>query len=73
MGTGSYNCKELVFSMHSEKNIHWLDRSFCWFWHTLSVAEGNVYNLVLTPFPRSNVLSVFSSADDLWLHLLLKI
>ena len=50
-----------------------MDRSFCWFWHALSVAEGNVYNLVLTPFPRINVSSVFSSADVLKLHLLLKI
>ena len=57
MGTGSYNCKELVFSMRSEKVIA------CWFWHALSVAEGNVYSLVLTPFPRINVSSVFSSAD----------
>ena len=65
MGTGSYNCKELVFSMHSEKSIRWLDRSFCWFWHALSVAEGNVYSLVLTPFPRINMSSLFSSADVL--------
>ena len=31
----------------------------------LSVAEGNVYSLVLTPFPRINMSSVFSSADVL--------
>ena len=65
MGTGSYNCKKLVISMHSEKSIRWLDRSFCWFWLALSVAECNVYSLVLTTFPRFNVSSVFSSADVL--------
>ena len=48
-----------MFSMHSEKVFT------CWFWHALSVAEGNVYGLVLTPFPRIKVSSVFSSADVL--------
>ena len=47
------------------KSIRWSDRPICWFWHALSVAEGNVYILVLTPFPRINVSSVFSSADVL--------
>ena len=73
MGTGNYNCKELMFSMHSEKEFAGRKGHFCWFWHALSVAEGNVYGLVLTPFPRINVSSLFSFADVLKLHLLLKI
>ena len=65
MGTGSYNCKTLVFSMHSEKFSLVGQVIFGGFWHALSVPEGNVYSLVLTPFPRINVSSVFSSADVL--------
>ena len=65
MGTGSYNCKELVFSMHSEKVTTGWTGHFVGFWHVLSVAECNVYNRVLTPFPRINVSSVFSSSDVL--------
>ena len=65
MGTGSYHCKTSVFSMHSEKVFAGWTGHFGGFWHALSVPEGNVYSLVLTPFPRINVSSVFSSADVL--------
>ena len=65
MGTCSYNCKALVFSMHSEKVFAGWTGILVGFWHALSVPEGNVYSLVLTPFSRINVSSVFSSADVL--------
>ena len=62
----SYNCKALVFSMHSEKVFAgWTGLLGGRGWHALSVPEGNVYSLVLTPFPRINVSSFFSSADVL--------
>ena len=46
MGTGSYNCKPLVFSMHSEKVIAGWTCHFWGFWHALYVPEGNVYSQV---------------------------
>ena len=63
-----------MFSMHSEKVFAgWTGHFVCFGTHCLLATEGNVYSLVLTPFPRINVSSVFSSADVLKLHLLLKI
>ena len=55
-----------MFSMHSEKVFAgWTGHFGGFFWHALSVPEGNVCSLVLTPFPRMNVSFVFSSADVL--------
>ena len=40
MGTGSYNCIEKVFSMHSEKVFAGWTGHFVGFWHAQSVAEA---------------------------------
>ena len=65
MGTGSYNCKALVFSMHSEKVFAgWTGH----FWKVLACTVYSRRQCVqssLIPFPRINVSSVFSSADVL--------
>ena len=64
MGTGSYNCKELVFSMHSEKVFAGWTGHFVGFgMHCL--LQKAMCTIKLTSFPRINVSSVFSSADVL--------
>ena len=63
-GTGSYNCKAVVFSMHSEKvSAGWTGHFFGFDKHCLF--QKAMCSLVLTPYPRINVSSVFSSAHVL--------
>ena len=65
MGTGSYNCKELVFSMHSEKVLAGWTGHFVGFGMHCLLQRQCVQSSFFTPFPRINVSSIFSSADVL--------
>ena len=59
MGTGSNNCKELVFSMHSEKVFAGWTGHFAGFGMHCPLQKA-------MSFPRTNVSSVFSSSDVLY-------